>query len=69
MGVQYIDLHADRARFKSVVRAVARVQPDIVFSTGVGEATAHLCQAYCEAGLNPAMMPLASLTARNRRLG
>jgi Periplasmic binding protein domain len=59
---QYIDLRADRARFKSVIREVARAQPDIVFSIVVGEATAHLYQAYCEAGLNPATMPLASLT-------
>ena len=62
VGEQYIDLRADRARFKSVIREVARAQPDIVFSTVVGEATAHLYQAYCEAGLNPATMPLASLT-------
>ena len=45
-----------------MIREVARAQPDIVFSTVVGEATAHLYQAYCEAGLNPATMPLASLT-------
>jgi branched-chain amino acid transport system substrate-binding protein len=62
VGEQYIDLRADRARYKSVIRDVARAQPDIVFSTVVGEATAHLYQAYCEAGLNPATMPLASLT-------
>ena len=62
VGEQYVDLQAARAEYKAVIREVGRAQPEVVFSTVVGEATSHLYQAYCDAGLNPATMPLASLT-------
>ena len=45
-----------------MVKRIKSLQPDFVFSTVVGEGTAMLYQTYAEAGLDPARMPIASLT-------
>ena len=39
-----------------------QASPDVIFSTVVGDATAHLYRCYAEAGLDPKTMPIASLT-------
>lgn len=59
---RYLDLRARPADFKPVIRDVKRLHPDVIFSTVVGESTAHLYQAYCDAELDPRTMPIASLT-------
>ena len=41
---------------------VRKLQPDVIFSTVVGEATAYFYQAYADAGFDPKTMPIASLT-------
>jgi len=58
----YLPLDAAREDFRAVVKRIKALQPDFVFSTVVGEGTAMLYQAYAEAGLDPARMPIASLT-------
>jgi branched-chain amino acid transport system substrate-binding protein len=62
VGEVYLPLDASRADFQAVVKRIKALQPDFVFSTVVGEGTAMLYQAYAEAGLDPARMPIASLT-------
>jgi branched-chain amino acid transport system substrate-binding protein len=59
---QYLDLQAGPREFKLAMREIKRAQPDVIFSTVVGSATAHLYQAYADAGCNPRTMPIASLT-------
>ncbi|MBI1397705.1 MAG: transporter substrate-binding protein [Betaproteobacteria bacterium] len=58
----YLPLGATQSDFDAVVRLVRDDSPDFIFSTVVGEGTAMLYRAYREAGLDPARMPIASLT-------
>lgn len=58
----YVDIQAPPGSFKPIVRAVKDSGADVVFSTVVGVGTSYLYQAYAEAGLNPAVTPIASLT-------
>ena len=44
------------------MRYVRGLRPDVIFSTVVGEATAYFYQAYADAGFDPQVMPIASLT-------
>lgn len=62
VGEQYVKLGAERSAFLPVMRDIKQVQPDVIFSTVVGEATTFLYQAYAEIGLDPKVLPIASLT-------
>src|SRR6185312_3708337 len=59
---RYLDLRAQPLDFKALMRDVRELRPDVIFSTVVGEATAYFYQAYAEAGFDPHVMPIASLT-------
>lgn len=62
VGERYLRLEADRTEFMPVLRDIKRAQPDVIFSTVVGESTTFLYQAYHDLGLNPKSVPIASLT-------
>jgi ABC-type branched-subunit amino acid transport system substrate-binding protein len=62
VGERYLDLRAGPADFKPLMREIRRLHPDAIFSTVVGEATAHLYRAYADVGLDPRSTPIASLT-------
>lgn len=62
VGETYVRMGASRAEFLPVMREVKRAQPDVIFSTVVGDGTVYLYQAYSDLGLNPKVMPIASLT-------
>lgn len=62
VGERYLRLEADRSEFTPILRDIKRVQPDVIFSTVVGESTTFLYQAYHDLGLNPKSVPIASLT-------
>jgi ABC-type branched-subunit amino acid transport system substrate-binding protein len=62
VGEHYLDLRARPSEFRLLMREVKRLQPNVIFSTVVGEATAYLYQAHAEAGFDPRQMPIASLT-------
>ncbi len=62
LGEQYVRLDATEKDFVPIVRDIKARQPDFVFSTVVGKGTRMLYQAYADAGLDPAKMPIASLT-------
>lgn len=62
VGERYLRLEADRSEFTPIMRDIKRAQPDIIFSTVVGESTTFLYQAYHDFGLNPKSTPIASLT-------
>ena len=61
-GEQYLCLRAQPADFLPIVREIRELRPDVIFSTVVGDATVHLYQAYADAGFDPKVMPIASLT-------
>jgi len=62
VGESYVRLGATRTEFLPVMREVKKAQPDVIFSTVVGDGTVFLYQAYADLGLDPKVMPIASLT-------
>ncbi len=62
LGERYVSLDAQEKDFAAIVRDIKDKQPDFVFSTVVGQSTRMFYQAYADAGLDPAKMPIASLS-------
>jgi branched-chain amino acid transport system substrate-binding protein len=62
VGERYVRLEATEADFAEIVEDIRATRPDFIFSTVVGNATQHFYRAYAHAGLDPASMPIASLT-------
>jgi branched-chain amino acid transport system substrate-binding protein len=62
VGESYVAVNAKRHDFPPVLRDIKALQPDVIFSTVVGQATVFLYQAYSDLGLSPRTMPIASLT-------
>lgn len=62
VGEKYLPLRAGREEFLPTLRDIKHVQPDVIFSTVVGNSTVYLYQAYHDMGLDPRTMPIASLT-------
>lgn len=69
VGESYMSLRAQRRDFLPVMRDIRRVRPDVIFSTVVGDSTIFLYQTYAEAGLDPKLMPIASLTTTESEIG
>lgn len=59
---RYLPLDAGDAAYEALIQDVKRKTPDVIFSTVVGDGTAKLYRAYAEAGLDPKVMPIGSLT-------
>ncbi|WP_372423632.1 transporter substrate-binding domain-containing protein [Salinarimonas chemoclinalis] len=62
VGERYLRLNAERREFSPLLREVKEAQPDVIFSTVVGESTVFLYQTYHDFGFDPKVMPIASLT-------
>ena len=58
----YVSLDADAEDFRKPIRLIEKLKPDVIFSTVVGQATSTFYRAYHEAGFDPSIMPIASLT-------
>ena len=62
VGETYVPLNAKRQDFYPVMRRIRDRNPDVIFSTVVGQSTVYFYQCYNDYNLNPAIMPIASLT-------
>lgn len=62
VGEVYLNLRAQRRDFLPIIRDIREAQPDVIFSTVVGDSTVHLYRAYADASFDPRVMPIASLT-------
>lgn len=62
VGERYVPLGAGYENFSEIIADIKNVKPDFIFSTVVGNSTKFLYQAYADAGFNPKIMPIASLT-------
>lgn len=58
----YLPLEASPAELAEVLSDIQAQQPDVVFSTMVGESARRFYQLYRETGLDPRRMPIASLS-------
>ncbi len=61
-GETYLRLDAPAEAYVDAVRKIKAAAPDFIFSTVVGSGTSLLYRAYAKLGLDPARMPIASLT-------
>ena len=68
VGESYVGLRAGLGDFKPIMRDIRDAQPDVIFSTVVGDTTRHLYHAYSDAGFDPHLMPIASLTTTEAEL-
>lgn len=57
---EYVPL--GHSEFSSVINKIKSTQPNVIFSTVVGDSVVALHRQYRAAGLDPAKMPMASLT-------
>jgi ABC-type branched-subunit amino acid transport system substrate-binding protein len=62
VGERYLNIRARKQDFLPVVNEIRQIQPDVIFSTVVGDGTTYLYQAYADAGLDAKTIPIASLT-------
>lgn len=58
----YLPSDAEPAALETVVGEIARVRPDVVFSTLIGRGARAFYKLYRDHGLDPADIPIASLT-------
>jgi branched-chain amino acid transport system substrate-binding protein len=61
-GEVYLGLRAKPRDFLPVMRDIRERSPDVIFSTVVGDSTVYLYQSYSDAGFDPKVTPIASLT-------
>jgi branched-chain amino acid transport system substrate-binding protein len=57
----YVPVQAERKDFDHVISQIRRLKPDVVVSNVVGTGAILLYEAYYDAGINTADMPIASL--------
>lgn len=62
VGEKYVALNATEKDFQLIMTDIRDKKPDFIFSTVVGDSTSSLYRAYAESGLDPKIMPIASLT-------
>ena len=62
VGERYVDISAGKPQIRPIIHDIKRLKPDVVFSTVVGDATVHLYQEFFDAGFDPKISPIASLT-------
>ena len=58
----YVPLDASWEHYITLAKKIKQFSPDFIFSTVVGDGTALLHRAYAQLKLDPAHMPIASLT-------
>ena len=62
LAERYVPLDAGIAYFDAIMQDIRLQRPDFIFSTVVGDSTASLYRAYAQAGFDPKVMPIGSLT-------
>lgn len=62
LAERYVALDATEKDFAEIMVDIRKKRPDFIFSTVVGDSTAALYRAYADAGFDPKVMPIGSLT-------
>lgn len=68
LGERYLNMKPSRSYFPELMKDIQKAQPDVIFSTMVGESTSFFYQAYHDAGFDPGLTPIASLTTSEPEL-
>ena len=69
VGESYVGLRAGPRDFMPIIRDIHETQPDVIFSTVVGDSTIHLYRAHAAAGMSAKTLPIASLTTTETEIG
>jgi urea transport system substrate-binding protein len=67
VGEEYVPL--GHSEFSAVINKFKETQPNVIFSTVVGDSVVALHRQYKAAGLDPKKMPMASLTTSEEESG
>lgn len=62
LAERYLSLNAEEKDYSEIMTDIKNKRPDFIFSTVVGDSTAALYRAYADAGFDPKVMPIGSLT-------
>ncbi|WP_372659227.1 transporter substrate-binding domain-containing protein [Hydrogenophaga sp.] len=62
LAERYVALDATEKEYAQIMVDIRNKRPDFIFSTVVGDSTAALYRAYADAGFDPKVMPIGSLT-------
>lgn len=62
LAERYVSLNATDKDFYEIMVDIRNKRPDFIFSTVVGDTTSALYRAYADAGFDPKVMPIGSLT-------
>lgn len=62
LAERYLSLNAEEKDYSEIMTDIRNKRPDFIFSTVVGDSTAALYRAYADAGFDPKVMPIGSLT-------
>jgi branched-chain amino acid transport system substrate-binding protein len=62
VGQAFFKLNAIREDFDDLISNIRQIDPDVIFCNLVGPSISLFYQAYAAAGLDPAKMPIVSLT-------
>lgn len=68
VGERYLPIDAGPGDMQAVLDEIAAKQPDVVFSTVVGEGTVNFYRAYHAAGHDARQVPIASLTTNEAEI-
>ena len=68
VGERYLPIDSSADDIEAVLNDIATKQPDVIFSTVVGESTVKLYRAYHAAGNNARQVPIASLTTNEAEI-
>lgn len=68
LGEYYLPFDAQKDSFSDVIREAKSLNADVIFSTVVGPGIVALYDAYASEGIDPGLMPIASLTTNEVHL-
>lgn len=68
VGERYLPIQASARDIQATLDDIAAKQPDVIFSTVVGEGTVNLYRAYHAAGNDARRVPIASLTTNEAEI-
>ncbi|EAU39852.1 two component sensor kinase [Fulvimarina pelagi HTCC2506] len=68
VGERYLPLVTDASAIANVLEDVREIQPDVIFSTMVGQGSIDLHRCFAEAGFDSKTMPIGSLTTNEAEI-
>lgn len=68
IGERYVALDASEEDFAEIIADIRKLEPDVIFSTVVGQGTINFYRAFRKAGCDSRRMPIGSLTTNEAEI-